>query len=124
MRVLITGNRGFVGRHFERYYKAAATTCARLRHRRQRRLPALLRRVLPEGRLTTTSSIHCAAVVGGRVGIDGEPLHLMAEDLSIDAALFRWALHARPKRIVYFSSSAAYPTVTRPNRWRSPPGGE
>jgi nucleoside-diphosphate-sugar epimerase len=53
--------------------------------------------------------IHCAAVVGGRATIDGEPLRLMAEDLSIDAGLFRWALRARPGRIVYFSSSAAYP---------------
>jgi nucleoside-diphosphate-sugar epimerase len=54
--------------------------------------------------------VHCAAVVGGRATIDGRPLHLAAEDLSIDAALFGWALRARPGRIVYFSSAAAYPT--------------
>lgn len=53
--------------------------------------------------------VHCAAVVGGRTLIDGEPLRLAAEDLSIDAELFRWALRTRPPRIVYFSSSAAYP---------------
>lgn len=54
--------------------------------------------------------VHCAAVVGGRTMIDGDPLLLAVEDLSLDAALFRWALRARPGRIVAFSSSAAYPT--------------
>lgn len=53
--------------------------------------------------------VHCAAVVGGRTMIEGSPLALAAEDLSIDAELFRWALRRRPGRIVYFSSSAAYP---------------
>jgi nucleoside-diphosphate-sugar epimerase len=108
MRVLITGNRGFVGRHFERYYKAAGhdvRTCDIAAN-------VDCRRYFDESHPkagTYDLVVHCAAVVGGRVGIDGEPLHLMAEDLSIDAALFRWALHARPKRIVYFSSSAVYP---------------
>jgi len=53
--------------------------------------------------------IHCAAVVGGRTMIEGAPFHLAAEDLSIDAELWRWARRAHPGRIVYFSSSAAYP---------------
>lgn len=43
--------------------------------------------------------------------IDGAPLLLAAEDLSIDAALFRWLLRQKgtPPKVVYFSSSAAYP---------------
>jgi nucleoside-diphosphate-sugar epimerase len=53
--------------------------------------------------------VHCAAVVGGRTMIDGRPLTLAAEDLSLDALMFRWAERTRPHRIVYFSSSAAYP---------------
>lgn len=61
--------------------------------------------------------IHCAAVVGGRAMIDGSPLHLAAEDLSIDAEMFRWALRTRPGRIVYFSSSAAYPTEIQGKKW-------
>ncbi len=52
--------------------------------------------------------IHCAAVVGGRATIDGPALAL-AVDLQLDAALFRWAVRTRPGRIVYVSSSAAYP---------------
>jgi nucleoside-diphosphate-sugar epimerase len=114
MRVLITGNRGFVGRHFERYYKAAGhdvRTCDIVANVDCRRY---FDESFPKPG-TYDLVVHCAAVVGGRVGIDGEPLHLMAEDLSIDAALFRWALHARPKRIVYFSSSAAYDTYLQVN---------
>lgn len=112
MRVLITGAAGFVGRAFMRYFvdehglthdtlgvdnANGGTDC----------------RDLFAGVDVDRADlvIHCAAVVGGRATIDGEPLRLMAEDLSIDAALFRWALRARPKRIVYFSSAAAYPVV-------------
>lgn len=63
--------------------------------------------------------VHCAAVVGGRTFIDGQPLRLAAEDLSIDAELFRWALVDRPGRIVYFSSSAAYPVALQGHAgWR------
>jgi len=53
--------------------------------------------------------VHCAAVVGGRQLIEGSPLSL-AVDLSIDAELFGWAVRTKPGRIVYYSSSAAYPT--------------
>ena len=52
--------------------------------------------------------IHCAAVVGGRRKIEGAPLDL-AVDLAIDADMFAWAMRTRPGKIVYFSSSAAYP---------------
>ena len=52
--------------------------------------------------------IHLAAVVGGRLKIDGDPLSV-ATDLAIDAGFFAWAIRARPGRILYASSSAAYP---------------
>ncbi len=51
---------------------------------------------------------HLAAVVGGRMKIDGDPL-AVATDLAIDAEFFNWAIKARPARILYASSSAAYP---------------
>ena len=51
---------------------------------------------------------HLAAVVGGRMKIDGDPLSV-ATDLAIDAEFFNWAIIARPERILYASSSAAYP---------------
>lgn len=51
---------------------------------------------------------HFAAVVGGRAKIDNDPM-AVAIDLSIDAEFFSWAVRARPERILYASSSAAYP---------------
>lgn len=59
--------------------------------------------------------IHCAAIVGGRLRIEGDPLGV-ATDLAIDADFFNWLLSARrgwenkPLKVVYFSSSAVYST--------------
>jgi GDP-L-fucose synthase len=52
--------------------------------------------------------IHLAAVVGGRLTIERDPL-AVAADLSIDAEFWRWAAKVRPGKIIHFSSSAAYP---------------
>ncbi len=52
--------------------------------------------------------IHLAAVVGGRLTIERNPL-AVAEDLSIDADFWKWAIRAQPGHIISFSSSAAYP---------------
>jgi nucleoside-diphosphate-sugar epimerase len=52
--------------------------------------------------------IHLAAIVGGRTMIEGNPI-AVATDLSIDSEMFNWAVRTKQKRIVYFSSSAAYP---------------
>lgn len=53
---------------------------------------------------------HLASIVGGRSLIDGDPL-LVSTDLAIDATLFLWATR-KPnalERLLYASSSAAYP---------------
>jgi len=53
--------------------------------------------------------IHCAAIVGGRLKIDGDPL-AVATDLSIDAEMYNWIVRAKNKpKLIYFSSSAIYP---------------
>ncbi len=52
---------------------------------------------------------HFAAIVGGRLKIDGDPL-MVALDLSIDAEFFYWLTRHKPARVLYPSSSAAYPT--------------
>jgi GDP-L-fucose synthase len=52
--------------------------------------------------------LHLAAVVGGRATIEQQPL-VVAEDLEIDAAYWRWAVRTTPAKTVCFSSSAAYP---------------
>lgn len=54
-------------------------------------------------------SVNCAAVVGGRSVIDGSPLSV-ATNLAIDSWFFRHGVK-RAKRMIYFSSSAAYPTA-------------
>jgi UDP-glucose 4-epimerase len=51
---------------------------------------------------------HFAAIVGGRAMIDGDPM-MVALDLSIDAELFYWLTRNKPERVLYPSSSAAYP---------------
>ncbi|RLD19915.1 MAG: epimerase [Bacteroidetes bacterium] len=51
---------------------------------------------------------HFAAIVGGRLVIDGDPM-MVALDLSIDAEFFFWACRYKPERMLYPSSSAAYP---------------
>jgi nucleoside-diphosphate-sugar epimerase len=53
---------------------------------------------------------HLASVVGGRNVIDNDPL-AVGIDLAIDSTFYLWAAKlARPDRILYASSSAAYPT--------------
>jgi len=51
---------------------------------------------------------HFAAIVGGRLKIDGDPM-MVAQDLSIDAEFFYWICNNKPDRVLYPSSSAAYP---------------
>lgn len=53
-------------------------------------------------------AFHLAAMVGGREMIENNPL-AVADDLSIDAQYWQWAVKARPAKNVVFSSSAAYP---------------
>jgi nucleoside-diphosphate-sugar epimerase len=115
MRALITGDRGFLGRHFAAELKARGwdvvgfdvrttqTQDCRMLFQQQARNP----------RVNWTHYdlvVHCAAVVGGRETIERDPL-ATAESLSIDAEMFRWAAVARPGRVLYLSSSAAYPVA-------------
>lgn len=51
---------------------------------------------------------HLAAIVGGRLVIENNPL-AVADDLSIDAYYWQWALHTKPRKTICFSSSAVYP---------------
>lgn len=51
---------------------------------------------------------HFAAIVGGRAMIDGDPMKV-ALDLAIDAEFFHWVTRQKPERVLYPSSSAAYP---------------
>lgn len=64
--------------------------------------------------------VHCAYHVGGRAMIDGVPSVLSA-NVELDAALFRWAERTEPDRVIYFSSSAAYPAeLQTEQQWATP----
>jgi GDP-L-fucose synthase len=51
---------------------------------------------------------HLAAMVGGRLMIENHPL-VVADDLSIDSIFWQWAIKAKPRKVLTFSSSAVYP---------------
>lgn len=53
-------------------------------------------------------ALHLAAMVGGRLMIENNPL-AVADDLSIDAAYWQWAQKVNQSKSICFSSSAAYP---------------
>lgn len=102
MKILITGHRGFVGSHF---------------HKRLQDHDLTLIDIV-EGydagdffRKDTTRFdlvIHLAATVGGRKTIDLEPSRLF-NNIVLDSEMIQWALRTKPKKVVYYSSSAAYP---------------
>lgn len=52
--------------------------------------------------------LHLAAIVGGREMIENNPL-AVAQDLTIDSKFWEWCVSAKPKKTLYFSSSASYP---------------
>lgn len=128
-RALITGFAGFVGRHFTRHlldtgwHVTGVDNMVSGVHQTEWSFP-------PKSiaRLDTMYwdiknyafqkdpdfdlIIHCAAIVGGRLTIDNDPLKV-ATDLAIDAEFFNWLAKYQRKdqKVVYFSSSAVYPVT-------------
>lgn len=103
--ILITGGDGFVGRNFRKVLTEDDVTNVDIKSGTD------CRDFFKESDRRFDLVIHLAAVVGGRSMIENDPLTLAAEDLSIDASMWRWAQKTRPGRIVYYSSSAAYPAA-------------
>jgi nucleoside-diphosphate-sugar epimerase len=106
MNILITGHRGFVGRNL-------------IRHLSKDPNNIITGVDLKEGndcrdffRADSTKFdlvFHLAAIVGGRAKIDGDKLSV-ASNLATDSEMFNWALRTNPTKVIYYSSSAAYPT--------------
>ena len=104
MKILITGDAGFVGRAFRKKFESQGHEIVGF---------DIVNGTDARDFFRTDNTrfdkvIHLAAVVGGRKMIEGSPLAL-AVDLSIDAEMFGWAMRTEPGCITYFSSSAAYP---------------
>jgi nucleoside-diphosphate-sugar epimerase len=114
VKVLITGDEGFVGREFRRQLPGFAevtgvdiksgSDCREWFKWHNDRFDLV---------------IHLAAIVGGRMKIEGAPIEV-ATDLAIDADFWQWVMRTQPGRVVYFSSSAAYPTFLQVHgsEWR------
>lgn len=121
-RTLITGGLGFVGSHFAKRLAAKPGDDVRVVDvdypvQPCTRYDPLIRYSICDIREWMRTGppdgydliIHCAAVVGGRQNIEGDPL-AVATDLSIDAEFFNWlAKHKFKGKVIYFSSSAVYP---------------
>jgi nucleoside-diphosphate-sugar epimerase len=115
MKVLITGCRGFLGRHFAKALAEKDPEGRRIGldvrgHEYQRRDA---REFFLLDRTQYDLVLHLAAVSPHRAAIDGRALAVGAGGLALDAAMFEWAARTRPGRVVYFSSSAAYPVAAQ-----------
>jgi nucleoside-diphosphate-sugar epimerase len=104
MKALITGHEGFVGRHFTTHLRERGYDITGIDLKSGQDCRDYFRTCEEQFDLV----VHLAAIVGGRQMIEGQPL-TVATDLSIDSEMFNWALRTRQRRIVYYSSSAAYP---------------
>jgi nucleoside-diphosphate-sugar epimerase len=102
-RILLTGGSGFVGRHFLKKLSVDNDV-----------LNIDIKEGNDAGEFFRKDStrfdlvIHLAATVGGRQTIELAP-HKLFNNLSLDSELFQWALRTNPHKVVYYSSSAAYP---------------
>jgi GDP-L-fucose synthase len=114
-RCLITGGCGFVGRYFserlKRKYNVTIVDNMESTSAKEPRYSYIKQDVIQYLEKNSTSFdlvIHLAAVVGGRQVIENEPFKV-SKDLIIDAVFFEWVARTKPKKVIYFSSSAVYP---------------
>lgn len=107
---LVLGDRGFLGRHFAAELRSRGYAVTGIDIERADSQDARRWLETRPARRDFDLVVHAAAVVGGREKIDGSPLET-AVNLEIDAAVFRWAAKQQPGRLLYFSSSAAYPVM-------------
>lgn len=107
MKVFVSGAAGFIGSHMVRALEGRGDDVVGMDIADS---PA--HDVLDFFRTDNTRfdlAVHCAAVIGGRAGIDGSPL-AVGTNLALDAWYFNWLVRTGTPRAVYYSSSAAYPT--------------
>ena len=104
MNILITGHKGFVGRYFWKKLDNGKNKLTGIDIKDNIDCRDFFKKSDTQFDLV----IHLAAIVGGRETIENRPLAI-ADNFSIDSEFFQWCLKTKPKKVVYFSSSAAYP---------------
>lgn len=107
MKALVTGSHGLIGRHMSAELERRGWTVERVDIANPDD-PRDCRWLFDYDVTRYDLVAHAAYWVGGRAAIDGNRA-LLARNLELDAALFDWAARTRQHRILYFSSSAAYP---------------
>jgi nucleoside-diphosphate-sugar epimerase len=105
VKVLITGDRGFVGRHLRAAFEARGDVVVGVDVVHGHDALDFFREPWIHD---VDLAVHCAAVIGGRAGIDGTPL-AVATNLALDSWFFQWLARSGTPRAVYYSSSASYP---------------
>ena len=114
-KYLLTGSSGFVAKHFIKYFESldepCEIDCVDIKDGND------CRDFFKDSTKKYDLVIHLAAIVGGRTMIEGNPI-AVATDLSIDAEFFNWCVKTKQKRVVYYSSSAAYPIVLQDAPYR------
>lgn len=114
VKALVTGSKGFIGRHFTHYLRAQDWLVLECDIRDPE--PLDCRRFFHQSRIHFDLVVHAAAVIPDleQRGLNAMPV---AGNLEIDAAFFQWAMKTMPTKAVYFSSAAAYPIdLNRPER--------
>lgn len=112
MKVLVSGNAGFIGRNFTKNLEAYGHTVFGFDINGPDKTDA--REFFAYDDHQYDLLVHAAANVGGRQAIDDTPLWV-AENLEIDRKMFEWAIRTKTP-VLYFSSSAAYPTYLQNKR--------
>lgn len=102
MKVLITGHKGFVGSSIHKRFSEHDVCGIDIKESND----AIDFFKKDETKFDLV--FHCAAIVGGRKTIEGQP-HRLFENFVLDSMLFQWALKTKPQHVVYYSSSACYP---------------
>lgn len=115
MKALVTGSAGFLGRHFTRALEQRGWEVRTCDTKTGGDALWVFGGYDQIHETVFDLVVHCAAVEPHRAAIDGMPNHLAA-NLHLDAALFDWAVRTGQRRVLYLSSSAAYPVWLQDGR--------
>jgi nucleoside-diphosphate-sugar epimerase len=116
MKLLVLGAAGFLGEAFAAEADRRGWTTTRVD---RRGYATDLRDWLADDATSYDLVVHAAAVVTDRLRIDRRRL-AVTENADLDACVVRWAAQAKPRRLVYLSSSAVYPAILQGSRAAPP----